>query len=101
MGSPLKDHVTPLLQALVYELVARLCGFTRFATSGQENPAFLVLYRHEVRRYLDVDDVGAVRMRAEVVHEQVMRIVDKEVQGVDHLAVVANQGHFDRLLNHF
>lgn len=38
-------------------------------------------------------------MRAEVVHEQVVSVVDEEVERVDHLSVVANQWHLDGLLN--
>ena len=39
-------------------------------------------------------------MRAEVVHEQIVRVVDKEVQSVDHFAIVTDQWHLDGLLNH-
>ena len=38
-------------------------------------------------------------MRAEVVHEQIMCIVDKEVKGVHHLSVVSNQWHLDCLFH--
>ena len=37
-------------------------------------------------------------MRAEVVHEQIVCIVDKEVEGVHHLSIVSNQWHLDCLL---
>lgn len=40
-------------------------------------------------------------MRAEVVHEQIVRIVDKEMKGVHHLSVVSNQWHLDCLLYDF
>jgi hypothetical protein len=40
-------------------------------------------------------------MRLEVVHEQVMCVVDKEVKCVYHFAVVSNERHFDGLLNYF
>ena len=40
-------------------------------------------------------------MGAEVVHEEVVRIVHKEVKGVYHLSVIANQGHLNRLLDNF
>ena len=54
---PLKDHVTPLLQPLVDELIARLGGLAGLSSSRQEDPSFFVLHTHEVRRNLDVDDV--------------------------------------------
>ena len=99
MSPSLKDHVSPLLQPLVDELIARLCSLTGLTATSQEDSAFFVLHGHEVGRYLYVHDVGAIRMRAEVVHEQVVRIVDKEVKSVNHLAVVANQGHLYRLFH--
>ena len=37
-------------------------------------------------------------MSLEVVHEQVVCVVNKEVQCVNHLSVIANQGHFDCLV---
>ena len=95
----LEDHVSPLLQPLVDELIAGLRGLARLTTSGQEDSTLFILHGHEVGRYLYVHDVGAIRMRAEVVHEQVVRIVDKEVKSVNHLAVVANQGHLYRLFH--
>ena len=38
-------------------------------------------------------------MRAEIVHEQIVRIVDEEVQSVNHLSVVAHERHLDSLLD--
>ena len=40
-------------------------------------------------------------MRAEVVHVQVVSVVDEEVQGVKHLLVVADQRHLQVLVDHF
>ena len=100
MGTPLKDHVSPLLEPLIDELIAALCGFAWLAATGQEDTAFLVLDGHEIGWYLDVDDVGAIAMRAKVVHEQVVRVVDKEVESIDHLTVVPNQWHLYRLVDH-
>ena len=100
MGSPLEDHVPSLLQPLIYELIATLRCLAWLTAARQEYPALLILNRHEVGRDLYVDDVAAVRMRAEVVHEQVVCVVHEEMQCVNHLSVVAHQGHLDRLLNH-
>ena len=100
MGAPLKYHVPPLLQSLINELVARLCRLTWLSTTRQEYPALLVFDRHKVCWYLNVDDVGAIGMRTKVVHEQVVRIVDKEMQGVYHFSVVADKRHLDCLFYH-
>ena len=97
----LKDHVSPLLQPLVYELIARLGGLARLTASRQEYPAFLVLDGHEVCWYLDVDDIWSIWVSAEIVHEQVVRVVDEEMECVDHFPVVAYQWHLDRLLDYF
>jgi hypothetical protein len=40
-------------------------------------------------------------MGAEVVHEEIVGVVDKEMQRVNHLSVVTNQGHFDGLFDDF
>ena len=40
-------------------------------------------------------------MSTKIVHEQVVRVVDKEVKCVNHLAIITNQGHLDCLLNDF
>lgn len=99
MGSSFKDHVTTLLQTLVNELVTAFCGFTWLAAPRQKDATFLVFYGHEVSRYLDIDDVATVRVRREIVHEEVVRIVDEKVKRVDHFAVVADQGHLYCLLD--
>ena len=39
-------------------------------------------------------------MRREVIHEQVVSVVHKEVQCVYHLSIIAYQRHLDSLLNH-
>ena len=99
MSPSLKDHVSPLLQSLVDELIAGLRGLTRLTAASQEYSTFFILDGHEIGRYLYVNHVRAIRMSAEIVHEQVVRIVDKEVKSVNHLAVVADQGHLYRLLH--
>ena len=101
MSPSLKDHVSPLLQTLVNELIARLGGFARLTTSRQEYPALLVLNRHKVCRYLYVDDIRSIGVSTEIVHEQVVRVVDEEMECVDHFSVVAYQWHLDRLLDYF
>ena len=40
-------------------------------------------------------------MRTEIVHEQVVRVVDEEMKCVDHFPVVAYQWHLDRLFDYF
>ena len=40
-------------------------------------------------------------MSTEIVHEQVVRIVDEEMECIDHLSVVAYQWHLDRLFDYF
>ena len=99
MSPPLEDHISPLFEPLVNELIAGLGCLSGFAASSQENAALLVLNGHEVGGDLDVYDVAAVRVGAEVVHEQVVGVVDEEVEGVDHLTVVADQGHLYGLLH--
>ena len=101
MSPSLKYHVASLLKSLIDELVARFGRFPRLATASQENPPLFILNRHEVGRDLDVDNVGPVRVRAEVVHEQVVRIVDEEMKSIHHFAVVADERHFNRLLDDF
>ena len=90
MSPSLEDHVPSLLQPLVDELIAGLRGLARLTTTGQEDSTLFILHGHEVGRYLYVHDVRAIRMRTEVVHEQVVCVVDKEVKSVYHLAIVAN-----------
>ena len=99
MCPSLKDHITTLLQPLIYELIATFCRFSRFTSACQEDPALLVLDRHEVGWNLDIDNVGSVGVRAEVVHEQIVRIVDKEMQSVNHFSIVAYQRHLYCLLH--
>lgn len=57
MSSPLKQHVSPLDESFLDEFVAELSGLARLATSSQEDAALLVFDGHEVRGYLDIDDV--------------------------------------------
>ena len=77
--SSLKYHISSLDQTFVNELIAVLCRFARLATTGQENTAFFILNRHKVGRNFDVHDVWAITMRLEVVHEQVVSVVNEEV----------------------
>ena len=100
MRPPLKQHVPPLNQPLFHELVAALSCLPGLAAAREEYSTLLVLDGHEIRWYLDVNDVGSVGVRPEVVHEQVVGVVNEEVQGVEHLFVVANQRHFEILVNH-
>ena len=38
-------------------------------------------------------------MRAEVVHEEIVRVVNEEVERVEHVPVVLEHGHLQRRLN--
>lgn len=100
MCPPLEQHVSPLNQSLLHELIAALGSLTWLASTSQEYTSFFVLDRHEVGRYLDVHNVGPVTMRPEVVHEQVMSIVDEEMKGVKHLLVIPDQRHLQILIHH-
>lgn len=100
MCSSFEDHVPPLFKTLIDELVAALGGLAGLAATREEYATFFVLDGHEVCWDLDVDDVGAVGVRAKVVHEQVVRVVDEKVERVNHLAVVADQWHFYGLFHY-
>jgi len=95
----LEDHITPLLKPLIDKLITALCSLSRLASTGQEDPPFLVLDGHEVCRDLYVDHVGAIGMSAEVVHKEVVRVVDEEMKCIDHFPVVSDEGHLDRLFH--
>lgn len=100
MSPSFEQHVTSLYEPFFDKLVAALCCFARFSTTRQEYSTFLVLYRHEVSRYLDINNIAAIAMRPEIVHEQVVRVVNEEVQSVEHLFVVADERHFQVLVDH-
>ena len=100
MCSSFEYHISPLDQTLVNKLIAVLCSFARLTTASQENPAFFILNRHEVSWYFDVHYVRTIAMRLEVIHEQVVSVVNEEVERVDHFAVVANERHLDCLFNY-
>ena len=89
MSPPLEYHISTLLKSLIDELIARFCGLARLPATGQEDSTFFIFHGHEVGRYLYVHDVRTVRMRTEIVHEQVVRVVDEEMKCVDHFPVVA------------
>jgi len=90
MSSSFEQHIPSLHEPLLHEFVAALCCLSRLASSREEDAAFFVLHRHEVSRNLDVDDVGSVGVTSEVVHEEVVRVVNEEMQSVQHLLVVAH-----------
>ena len=99
MCTPFKDHVAPLDKPLIHELVAMFGCFSWLSSASEEDASLLILDTHEVGGDLDVDDVGPVAVSLEIVHEQIVGVVDEEVQGVHHLPVVANEGHLDGLLH--
>jgi hypothetical protein len=57
MSSPLKKHVSSLLEPLIHELVTKLGGLARFSSTSQEYATFFVFYRHKVSRYFDVNNI--------------------------------------------
>ena len=96
-----KDHVPSLLKSFINKLITWFSRFTRLSSSRKEDSSFFILNRHEVRRYLNVDDVGSVWVSREVVHEEIVRIVHKEMKRVNHFSIVANKRHFNSLFNNF
>jgi hypothetical protein len=101
VSSALEKHVTSLHQTLINELVARLRRFTWLSSAGQKDATLLIFYGHKIGGDLDVDYVGAVAVRREIIHEKVVGIVHKEMQSVNHLPIVPNQGHLDCLIHYF
>jgi hypothetical protein len=99
--SSLEEHISALNEPFLHELVAALGRLARLTTSGEENPAFFVLNGHEVCWDLNVDNVRPVRVAAEVVHEQVVRVIDEKVQSIQHFFVVPDQRHLQVLVDYF
>lgn len=93
MCSSLEKHVPSLNKSFLHELEAELCSLPGFSTASQKDTTFFILNRHEIGRDLDVDYVRAIAMGAEVVHEQVVSVVYEEVQGIEHVSVVFQNGH--------
>lgn len=98
MGSSLKEHIFSLNKSLFYKLVRAFGCFSWFSSSRKEDPSFFSLNRHKICRYLYIHDIRAIRVSPEVVHKQVMRVVDEEVQRVNHVSVVVKQRHFYSLV---
>ena len=90
MRPPLKEHIPSLDQPLFHKLIATLSGLPGLTTSSKEYPSLFIFDGHEVGWDLDVNYVAAVGVGPEVIHEEVMSIVNEEVQGVKHLFVVAH-----------
>ena len=100
VGSPLEQHVSPLHESLLHKLIASLGSLARLSTSSEEDPALFVLDGHEVGWDLDVNHVRSVGVGPEVVHKQVVRIVDEEVKSVQHFLVVAYERHLQVLVDY-
>lgn len=98
MSSPLKQHVSFLDQSLFHEFIAELGGFTWLPSSSQKYPTFFILNRHEVSGYLNVYHIRPVAMRAEVIHEQIVRVVHEEMQCIEHVSIILQDWHFKCLL---
>lgn len=77
--SSLENHIATLDEALVNEFVAVFCCFAGLAAACKENATLFVFNRHEVSWNFDVNYVRAIGMWLEVVHEQVMSIVNEEM----------------------
>lgn len=101
MRPSLKYHISPLHQPLINKLITTLRSFSRFTTPRQEYPTLLILNTHEIGRYLNIDDIRAITVRLKIIQEQIVRIIHKEVQCVNHFAIISHQGHFNRLFNDF
>lgn len=101
MCSSFEDHVSSLDQTFIYKFVAAFRGFARLSTAGEEYSAFFVFHRHKVGRYLYIDHIAPIRVRLEIVHEQVVGVVYEKMKSVDHLSVIANQRHFNCLFYDF
>ena len=93
MRSSLEKHIPSLDKSLLNEFIAVLSCFSWLPTSCQEDSAFLILHTHEVGWDLDVHYVGSVAMSAEVVHEEIVSVVNKEVKSVQHVPIVLK--HWD------
>ena len=57
MSSSFEQHIPSLHEPLLHEFVAALRCLSWLTTSREKDAAFFVLYRHEVGRNFDVDDV--------------------------------------------
>ncbi len=101
MSSTFKQHISSLNQSLFHKLITAFCSLARFSTSCEKNPAFFVFNTHKVCRYFNVNDVRPVTMTSKVVHKQIMCIINKKVQGVQHFFIITNERHFQILIDHF
>jgi hypothetical protein len=90
VSSPFKDHVSPLNQPFVNKFIAIFSRLSRLAASSEEYSALFIFYAHEVGRYFDVHHIGTIAVGLEIVHEQIMSVVDEEMKGVHHFSVVAD-----------
>lgn len=79
VSSPLEKHVSPLNKPLFDKFIAKLGCFAWFATSGQEYAPLFILNRHKVGGNLDVHHVRPIAMRSEIVHKQVVCVVNEEM----------------------
>lgn len=101
MCPPLKEHIPPLNKSFLNEFIATLSRLARLTASREENAPLLIFNGHEIRGYFNVDDVGPVRVRSEVVHKQVVSVVNEEVESIKHLLIITNQWHLKVLVNYF
>ena len=90
---PLKQHVSPLNKSFLDKFVATFGCFARLSTTSQEDASLFIFNGHEVSWYFNVNYIRPIRMRSEIVHEQVVSVVNKEVERVKHLFVVTHKRH--------
>ena len=93
------QHILALDKPLFYKFIRIFRCLPGLASSAQKYAPFFRLRRHEICRNFDVHDVRAIRVRSKVVHEQVVRVVHEEMQGINHISVVIKQRYFDSLVD--
>ena len=99
MSSSFKKHISPLNESFLDKFVAKLCRFSWFPSTSQKYASLLVLYRHEIRWDLNVDDIRPIAMGPEIVHKQIVSIVYEEVKSVEHIPVVFENGDLECRFN--
>jgi predicted ATP-grasp superfamily ATP-dependent carboligase len=69
MSPPFEKHVPSLYQPLFNKLIAKLGCLSRFSSSCQEYPPFMILDGHKIGWNLDIYYIGSIAMGSEVVHK--------------------------------
>ena len=100
MGSPLVKHVSSLHKSFFLKFIAILGCFAWFSSTSQKYSTVIIFHTHEVSRNLYIHNIGAVGVSSEVVHKQVVGVVNEEVESVEHVSVVNDPWHLDGVLHH-